>query len=105
MVNSLSLADSLTDSLASARVGSDFRALLSDSPLKPFKVIADGHGEGEEFFEGLLGVLEAHGDLAGGERNPSRKVGKHLVTMEVGASTATRACRAERRPSRVWARR
>ena len=28
-------------------------------PLKPLEVVADGHGEGEEFFERLLGLVEA----------------------------------------------
>ncbi|HMF77760.1 MAG TPA: hypothetical protein VK604_19040, partial [Bryobacteraceae bacterium] len=51
----------------------------TDSPLKRRKVIPDGHSEGEEFFEGFLGCGKLDGDLARGERNPSRKVGKHLI--------------------------
>jgi len=53
--------------------------LPPDRALKSLPVIADGHGEGEEFFEGLLGGGKVHGDLAGGEVDAGREVGEGLI--------------------------
>ncbi len=54
-------------------------ALFSDGLIKPLKVIADGHGEGEQLFERLAGGLKIHRDATGGELDAGWEIGKHLV--------------------------
>jgi hypothetical protein len=52
---------------------------MTDDLVKLLKVIADGHGEGEEFFEGFLGGGELYGNAAGGESDAGREIGKNLI--------------------------
>jgi hypothetical protein len=49
-----------------------------DDLFKPLKVVADGHGEGEEFLEGLAGFPEFHGNVTRGEGDAGRQVGELL---------------------------
>ena len=52
---------------AGIRLSGGFLRLAMDGPhlpLKPIKVVADGHGECEQFFERLLGLLKSDGDAA-----------------------------------------
>jgi hypothetical protein len=42
--------------------------------LEASKVVADGHGEGEELFEGLLGLLKGDGDAAWLKGHPGGEV-------------------------------
>jgi hypothetical protein len=46
--------------------------------LKPIKIIPDGHGEGEELFERLAGLVEGDGDAAGFEDDAWGEVVKLL---------------------------
>jgi hypothetical protein len=45
-----------------------------DLAVEEVEVVADGHGEGEQFFEGLLGVVEGNGDAAGFEADAGGEV-------------------------------
>ena len=47
--------------------------------FKTLEVVADGHGQGEEFFEGVLGRGELNDDPAGFEANAGRQVGELLI--------------------------
>jgi hypothetical protein len=69
----------LTDSLVKASVGNDFCVLLSNGLIKHVKVIANGHREGKELFEGLLGGLEEDGDSPGAKLDAGREVSQRLV--------------------------
>ena len=58
----------------------DFRLLDTAGAAFEFVVIvADGHGEGQEPFEGLLRLLELNGDAAGFDVNAAGQVFEILV--------------------------
>ena len=43
------------------------------------KIVADSHGEGQQFFEGLAGFIEGKGDAARFQANPFGEIGKFLL--------------------------
>jgi hypothetical protein len=47
--------------------------------LETSEVVTDGHGQGEEFFEGLLGMGELDDDAAGFEADARRQIFELLV--------------------------
>jgi hypothetical protein len=51
---------------------------LSHRLLETFKIIPDGHGEGEQFFQRLVGIVEGDGDAAGLESDADGKIRKFL---------------------------
>jgi hypothetical protein len=54
-------------------------AMARDAAFEEVEVVADGHGEGEQFFEPLLGLIEFHDDAARFQLHAGRKGFKLLI--------------------------
>jgi hypothetical protein len=67
------------------RVASTFWRRYPDYAFESLEVVADGHGEGEEFLEGLAGFPEFHRNVTRGEGDAGRQVGKLLRQNPVGS--------------------